>query len=119
MSQPAPGTHLNTATKGFSLSPPAERGERVGERGTNAMAAKGRRLPGVAASSPHPSPPKEEREIDSSAGGSVKMHPRSCQGQPPPDGISIAGVVWTASPPSRLSTLTGLAQTAPDPECAP
>src|ERR1035437_3803959 len=34
------------------------------------------RLPGVTASSPHPSPPKEEREIESSVGGSVKMRPR-------------------------------------------
>jgi hypothetical protein len=30
------------------------------------------RLPGVAASSPQPSPPKEEREIEPSVGGSVK-----------------------------------------------
>jgi hypothetical protein len=27
----------------------------------------------MAASSPHPSPPKEEREIESSAGGSVNI----------------------------------------------
>jgi hypothetical protein len=60
--------HLDTATVGFSLSPPAERGERVGARGTNAMADKD----GTVASSPHPSPPKEEREIEPSAGGSVK-----------------------------------------------
>jgi hypothetical protein len=31
----------------------------------------------MAASSPHPSPPKEEREIESSAGGSVKMRPKA------------------------------------------
>jgi len=31
------------------------------------------RLLEVSASSPHPSPPKEEREIESRAGGSVKM----------------------------------------------
>jgi hypothetical protein len=30
---------FDTATVGFSLSPPAKRGERVGERGTNAMTA--------------------------------------------------------------------------------
>jgi len=32
-------------------------------------------LPGVTASSPHPSPPKKERETDSPAGGSVKKRP--------------------------------------------
>ena len=32
---------LDTATGDFSLSPPAERGERVGERGTNAVSDKG------------------------------------------------------------------------------
>jgi hypothetical protein len=56
---------LDAANGGFSLAPPAERGEKVGERGMQ-------RLPGVAASSPQPSPPKEEREIEPSVGGSVK-----------------------------------------------
>jgi hypothetical protein len=37
--------HLDTATDGFSLSPPAKRGERVGERGTNAMAVEGGLFP--------------------------------------------------------------------------
>ena len=31
---------FDTATGGFSLAPPAERGERVGERGTNAVGDK-------------------------------------------------------------------------------
>jgi hypothetical protein len=67
--------HLDTAFGGFSLSPPAKRGERVGERGTNATAHEGKRLSGMTASSPQPSPPEEEREIESPAGGSVKMRP--------------------------------------------
>src|SRR5947208_466760 len=33
-----PGAHLDTATRDFSLSPPAERGERVGERGIDGFA---------------------------------------------------------------------------------
>ena len=37
------GAHVDTATGCFCLSPPAERGERVGEGGTNAVADKGSR----------------------------------------------------------------------------
>src|ERR1035441_1371299 len=38
---PRYGAHLDTGTGRFSLSPPAKRGERVGERGIKARAAEG------------------------------------------------------------------------------
>jgi hypothetical protein len=72
--------HLDTATGGFSLSPPSgARGEGWGEGHKRDGRQGQERLPGVVASSPHPSPPKEEREIESSAGGSVKMRPFNAQ----------------------------------------
>jgi hypothetical protein len=54
----------------------AARGEGWGEGHKRGSRQKSARLPGVAASSPQPSPPKEERETETSAGGSViKMRP--------------------------------------------
>jgi len=41
---PPQRAHLGTATADFSLSPPAERGEGVGERGTNMMADECRKV---------------------------------------------------------------------------
>ena len=38
--RPSPGAHFDTATGSCSISPPAKRGERVGERATNAQADK-------------------------------------------------------------------------------
>jgi hypothetical protein len=55
---------------GFSLSPPAERGERAGDKRVGTQEQE--RLLGMAASSLQPSPPEDEREIGSSAGGSIK-----------------------------------------------
>jgi hypothetical protein len=70
------GALLDPATGTSSLSPPAERGERVGERGTNAMARQGHQdFPAGWASSPQPSPPEEERKSEASADGSVEMRP--------------------------------------------
>ena len=62
--------HFDAATGNLALSPPAERGERVGRERDGRQAQE--RVSDTSASSPRPSPPKEERELGSSASGSVK-----------------------------------------------
>ncbi len=81
---PAEYPHLDTATGGFSLSRPAKRGERVGGEGHKRGGGRGQPpLPGMAASSPRPSPPKEgegarERIV-------VAVYPRSAHSEDKPD----------------------------------
>jgi hypothetical protein len=70
-----PWAHLDTATGLLPLPASGARGEGWGEGHKRGGRRGQERLPGMTASSPRPSPPKEEREIESSVGGSGRMRP--------------------------------------------